>query len=456
MYGNQMNKIAKVLLMLLLSTQTSAWSQGRQLSLGDALQYAMEASHSMRKARLEIENSIHRSAEIRGKALPQININGTLNYNPLLQLTALPGELLGQPGKTLMIAMGQKWNSGASVSMTQSLFDKTLITGLKASAANTEYQHLNVALTEEQLIEQVAAAYYQVLVQRHKIAIIDSTISYTAKVRNVIKGQYENGLAKQIDLDRISVNVSNMRTQRQQLANGVEQLENQLKYAMGMDITVPINLPPVDFSNIGPKLLTLVDAMVIEDRPELRLLKKQEQLLALQKESYRAARFPVLAFTGNYGHQGQGNTMPWFKGQQQGVNWFDYASLGLSLKIPVFNGFTTRAKMRQADIEVRKVREDIAQTDLMLNMENENARVQVRNSLVILDEQKENVGLAQRVFENTRNNYDNGLAPLTDLLEIEKSLTEANNNHAAALLDYKLAELKLIKAQGNLKSLLNK
>ena len=62
--------------------------------------------------------------------------------------------------------------------------------------------------------------------------------------------------------------------------------------------------------------------------------------------------------------------------------------------------------------------------------------------------------LAQEVFFNTQNNYNNGLAPLTDLLSAENSLTEAQNNYSSALLDYKVAEIQLLKAQGSLTTLL--
>ncbi|HRB73148.1 MAG TPA: TolC family protein, partial [Flavobacterium sp.] len=70
-------------------------------------------------------------------------------------------------------------------------------------------------------------------------------------------------------------------------------------------------------------------------------------------------------------------------------------------------------------------------------------------------ELKENVTLAQEVFSNTKNNYVNGLASLTDLLDSENALTEAKNNYTSALLEYKMAEIQIIKSKGELKSLLN-
>jgi len=453
MYLKTKKRIYKGFLPLLLLLLCTGLMAQQPLQLKDALEYSLKASQAARKARLEMENGNNKIDEVRARALPTVTANGTLNYNPILQLTALPGELAGQPGQTLLVAFGQKWNSGASVSLSQNLFDKSVFTGLKAAKSTQEYYQINAQLTDEQLIEQVATAYYQVLVQRHKIGVLDSTIANTQRVQSIIKGQYANGLARQIDVDRIAVSLSNLQTQRQQLINAVTQLENQLKFAMGMSIQAAISLPPVDFNNIELQAIPGTDSLDMSGRTEFRLLKQQETLLQYQKESYKAENFPTLSLNGNYGYQGLGNKFPWSK--SQGVNWFDYASVGLSLRIPIFNGFATRARVRQADVEIRKLQEDVAQTNLSLNLQYENAKTQIRNSLIILNNQQDNVALAQKVFDNTKNNYNNGLAPLTDLLDAETSLTEANNNHSAALLDYKLAEIQLIKAQGKLKTLIN-
>jgi outer membrane protein len=90
-----------------------------------------------------------------------------------------------------------------------------------------------------------------------------------------------------------------------------------------------------------------------------------------------------------------------------------------------------------------------------LSLAYENASTQINNSVITLNNQQENVRLAEAVYNNTQNNYNNGLATLTDLLDAENSLTEAQNNYSAPLLDYRVAEIQLIKAQGTLKSLLN-
>lgn len=125
----------------------------------------------------------------------------------------------------------------------------------------------------------------------------------------------------------------------------------------------------------------------------------------------------------------------------------------MSLHVPIFTGFGTRAKVRQADIELKKNEQDIKDTKLSLDLAYQNAKVQIQNSLSTIDLQKENAKLAKEVLENTQNNYKQGLATLTDLLDSENSYIQAQNNYTSALLDYKLAEVQLIKAKGELETL---
>lgn len=427
------------------------------LNLKHALNYALGANQSARKAKLDLENSEYQIDEVRSRALPQVNGSAGLTYNPLLQMSALP-NIFGanpNPNETILVAFGQKWGANAGVSLSQALFDKSVLTGLDAAKATREFYKLSAQLNEEQVIEQVATNYYQVLVQRQQIGVLDSTIKNSQRVQRILQGQYENGLAKKIDLDRIAVNISNLESQRQQLLNGVALLENQLKFFMGMPINTPISIPEEEINSIQPQAVAMNETINVEDRTELRVLKQQEDLLSYQKEAYKSEYYPSLSLSGNYSYQGMGNSMPVFKGQSKGVNWFDAASVSLNLRIPIFNGGATKARIRQAEVSKKKLTEDIANTSLALNLAYENAKTQINNSIITLNSQQKNMELAKEVFANTQNNYNNGLATLTDLLNAETSLTEANNNYSSALLNYRVAEIQLIKSQGQLKSLIN-
>ena len=77
----------------------------------------------------------------------------------------------------------------------------------------------------------------------------------------------------------------------------------------------------------------------------------------------------------------------------------------------------------------------------------------MENALINIESTRDNVGLAERVQQNTQSNYQYGLATLTEVLDAENALTQAKQNYANALLDYKQAEIKLIKAKGELNTL---
>jgi len=441
----------KLFLIPLFVFVLTANAQIKTLTLKDAITYALENKADAKKAKLDVENSEYQIQEVRSRALPQISANGSLTYNPILQTTVIDGDNFGAPGTTIQASFGQKWSSGAGITLNQALYDQSVFIGLKAAKSTREFYQINAQLTEEQVIEKVANAYYQVYVTRQSLTVLDNNLKNTNKVKDIIKGQFDNGLAKKIDLDRTSVRVSNINTQRQQTLNTIALQENSLKFLMGMPITTEISIPETEFEISANALSQMPDTTT---RTEYLLLKKNEQLLEYQKKSVQAAYYPTLSLTGSYNYIGQGPEMPWFKKPSDGVYWSDYAAVGLNLHVPIFTGFGTRAKVRQADNQLESIKVDLAETKLALDLEFENAKTQIDNSIISIKNQKENAQLAQEVLTNTNNNYIQGLASLTDLLDAENELVAAQNNYTTSLLDYKLAEIALIKSKGELKNLL--
>ena len=426
-------------------------SAQEQLTLQHALKYALEHKAEAQKAKLDVENAQYLINETRGSALPQVSGSGTLTYNPMLQKSALPGDLIGKPGETVMVAFGQKWQSNAVLSVNQQIFNQAVFTGLKAAKTTHEFYRINSTLTDEMLIERVADAYYQVFQLQQQLQTIQTNLDNTVKTQKVINGLVDAGLAKKIDLDRTVVAVNNLEAGKQQVANSLQLSENALKFAIGMEMDKDIVLPNENFE---VNAAILMDEPNVENRSEIRLLNKQSELLQLNRKAKIAAYYPALSFSGNLGYLGMGSYFPILNNSKQ-VNWSGFSGLGLNLSIPIFNGGTTRARINQSEIDIKKLKADIDDTRLALALANDNAKAQIKNSLLTLDANKRNIGLAKDVLENTRNNYQNGLANLTELLEAEKAYADAQNNYTTSLLNYRIAEIQLLKANGNLKSLIN-
>jgi len=417
-----------------------------QLTLKDAVNYALQNKLEAVKAKLNVENSEYKIQEVRANALPQISATGGLTYNPIIQEMAL---VMGN--EVQVIKMGQPWQSTAMVNLNQQIFNQAVFTGLKAAKTTREFYKINAQLTEEQVIEKVANSYYEVYKTESQLKTIDKTIENTTRVRDVIKSLYDNGLAKKIDLDRIDVNLNNLKSNRQQSVKALQLQGNTLKYLIGMDMNQDIAMPENTFEVTKHALVD--ESVNIENRTEIKLLEKQSELLTLNKKAITAEGYPSLSMTANFGYVGFGSQFPWFAKPADGVYWSSTSAIGLNLSIPIFNGGSVKAKTRQAQVEIDLLEADKHDTRLALDMSLKNAVTQLNNSLITLNVQKENVNLAKEVLTDIENNYKFGLATLTDLLDAETQYADAQNSHTNALLDYKVAEIQLIKAKGELKSL---
>lgn len=441
-------KIRLYLTILLASLYSGSAMAQQPLTLKDALDYALSHSEAIKKAQLDIEGGKHQIAEVRASALPQVEGSAALNYNPVIGKLVFAGQ---------SVTIGQPWDSRVGVQLNQQVFNQQVFTGLKAAKTTSDFYVLSAELTEEQVIELVATNYYQVLVNREQLGVIDTNLKNIRVINDMVSTQYENGLAKKIDVDRIKVNITNLENQREELVNGIVLLENQLKYAMGMPIETPILLPDTEMKEFPDALDLPGNADRVEDLVELRLMNKQLELLDLQHKAFKAEYYPTLSLVSNYNYTAMSDKFNYLyrSSEDPMAARFGAMVIGLNLRVPIFNGFATRARMGKAKVDYLKAEQDLRNTRQSLSLANENARIQLRNALNTIQSQRENVQLAQEVYESTQNNYNNGLAPLTDLLDTENALTQAQNSYTQALLNYKIAEIQLKKANGQIKSLVN-
>lgn len=439
---NPAHKLSRYMAAAFLVFGSVYGSAQERISLSEAISKALQNKTEAKKAALQIKKAEYMIDEAKAGALPTIGGNIGLTYNPVIQ-----ESVLDFGGQRTTLKMGQPWTSSITASVSQTLFDQRVFTGLKAAKSTREFYILNSQLTNEQIIVNVATAYYNVFVQQENLKTIEASYSNTEKVRNIIKSLVDNGLAKQIDLDRTNVQLTNISSSRQQIINAEELAKNALKFYMGIPIDTPIEL---EEKTIEPKPELIAQYTDLNQRSELKVLEKQKELLQFNKKATEAARYPTVELQGNYGWYGTGEKFPWVNGLKNGVNWSDFASVGLNVNIPIFTGGLIKSKIAQAEIDIQSLEQDIENTKLSLNLDYRNSVTNIENSIINLQKMKDNVALAEKVENNTRSNYQYGLAPLTELLDAQNALTQAKQNYAEALLDYKQAEIQLIKAKGEL------
>ena len=449
-------KITKVISALLLSVLVvgGASAQDAPMSLSDCLNMAMKNNQGIAIARYDEQIGDQQVRQTRGRALPQINGSGNLTDNYKRQVLVLTAGTFGAT-EDQVVPVGNVFNTSASVNASQAILDPAVFTALKAARAGKDYYKQSTKQMEEDVIYNTAQTYYSILAAMEQVKALDSNIAKLTKIVQATQGQYDNGLARKIDLDRINVNLTNSQTARLRQLNQVAILMANLKVLLGVPMETEIVLDGLSFSEIEQEVGRQAPSLDfnVADRTEIKVLDAQIMLTDLQTKAIRAENYPSLSAFANYSYNGVTNKFGDFF-QQDGAIWYGVGSFGLNLKVPLFDGFARQARTKQSYLQMKQLQTRKDNISLSLRAGYQSALVQMENSTSSIIAQKKNVELAKDVSSSSEANYNLGLATLTDLLEAQSSYIDAQNNYTKALLDYKLAELETIRSSGKLRSLL--
>jgi len=448
---NKKHLLLGLLLILFRTAFAQTQSSSAKLTLPEAINFALANNESIKKALLDEKSADYRIKETKGSGLPQLSGTGTLTLNPALATQLLPGELAGQPGTTIPVQFGTKYVAQGGLDLQQMLFRKSFFIGLEAAKTTRELFNLRTQMSQEEIMYNVSSAYLQVLQTKQQFNIIDANFNRLEQLEKILTLQYKNDVATKVQVNRVTVNKINLENQRTTLTAALKQQENALKFFMGMpleqniaitDSLTVLNIPvPTDENAAG----------FIAARLDFKVLNTQKELNKLNVLNIKAGYVPTLNGFGNYAYNAQRNEFNFLDGNQP---WFKAVSLGVRLNVPIFDGFQRRNQIRQAQVELDKLDQDLSLLTRRTQMDLDNAITQIKTSLASIQAQERNVALAQEVYRNTNELYKEGLSPLTDVLDTEVSLREAQTNLTNERLKYQLAQLTFLQATGELNILI--
>ncbi|WP_224994439.1 TolC family protein [Cesiribacter sp. SM1] len=429
--------------------QEQVLPQTKAMTLQECIAYALKNNEDIAKAVYDQQISENQVKEVKGSGLPQISGSGKLEYYPSLPTQILPGAMFGMEND-LPVQFGKDYNVQGGLQVSQLLFSKSFFIGLQAAKSAQDLYQLRKEMTEEEVVYNISSSYLMILQTQEQFNIINANLERLAQLEKILQLQYENDLVKKVDLNRVKVNRVNLQNQKQSLTTGLEQQLNYLKFFMGMPLEQTIALNSE--GGLGKNIIPLASGAGInpDQKIEYRLLNKQKELTDYQIKNIQAGYYPTLAAYGNYSYLTQRNEL--FASSSESP-WFNTTVVGLQLNVPIFDGFQKRSKVRQAALEVKKVDEDIKKLNKNTQVEVENAISQLENSRMAIAAQEENVALAQEVYDTSNQLYKEGISPLTDLLEAEVSLREAQTNLNNEKLKNQIAQLNYLKATGEIASL---
>nr|WP_241749201.1 TolC family protein [Rufibacter sediminis] len=403
------------------------------------------------QAQLDEQSAEYRIKETKGSGLPQLTGTGQLSIYPSIPTQLLPGEIIGQPGTFVPVQFGTKYNANGGVELSQLIFSKSYFVGLEAAQTTRDLYRLRTQMNREDVIYNVSSAYLQALQTKEQFSTIEANYNRLVQLEKILTLQYKNDFAKKVDVNRITVNKTNLENQRQTLASAYEQQKNALKFFMGMPLEQQFEIE--DSTTLANTALPLTSnaSEILAQRADYQALETQRRLYGLNVENIKGGAFPTLAGFGQYTYNAQRREFNFFDTSQP---WFKTFVLGVRLNIPIFDGFQRKNQVRRAQIDVKKTELDMQNLALNTQLSLDNALQQINTSQLAIQNQERNVQLAQEVYDTTNRLYKEGLSPLTDLLEAEVSLREAQTNLNNERLKYKISQLNYIRARGELKNLI--
>jgi outer membrane protein len=452
---------------LFIVMSLNARSEGL-MTLQDCIDYAIKNQTKLKNAQLDEQLQIQKNNEIIGIARPQITANGQFQYLFILPKSRASAdafdftsslsffkidtpaflEFQKQPkAKYTELQFGLPLNLSAGVQASQLLFDAGVFVALKARKSLEELSILNTKRTEEDIKVSVSKAYYNCIIAAKRIKLLDENITLLSTIENTTKRLFDEGFAEKIDADRLTVQKNNLIIEKQKITNLIELSYQLLKFQMGMplqnNIDLMDNLTVEEVKN-GLELDKVVD---YNNRTEMNLLQMAKKLNSYDYERYQKGYLPTVAavISGSYATQTK-SIVDLFK-----YTYFPTGAFVLSASMPIYDGNTRKSKMNQAKLNMLKNENDMDAFKQAVDLENSNARTQLKNSLISLENQQTNIDLAQKVYSIAQKKYKEGVGSNIEIIQAETALKEAQTNFFNSLYEAIISKIDFQKSLGLLK-----
>ena len=415
----------------------------RTLTLEECLRIGIENNLSLAGSRNELRKAKHLLSENRAKLLPQVSAVAGFNdnFNPPVSVT--DGSAYGNPynvTKTL------QYNASAGLQLQMPLYNQTVYTAIDIARTMNELNRLSYEKAREDLILQISKMYYLGQNTVEQLTLIQENRVRLQELRDITQAFFDNGMAMEVDVKRVNINLENLQVQYDNAKSMLVQQLNLLKYVMDYPAEEEIALTPVNPEQVESVALTGLRS----DLYELQLLESQEKLAGQQKDLIRQGYLPSLSLTGSWMYSAYTDkARHWFHSGPSN-HWYSSSGLGLTLRVPIFDGLDKRARIRKARIDEENAR--LNYENMRKNMETQylNSTNDLMNNQRNFQKQKDNYLLAEEVYQVTTDRYREGIASMTEVLQDEMRMSEAQNNYLSAHYNYQVANLTLLKLTGQL------
>lgn len=441
-------------LVVLMLPLFPTYSQTRY-SLQEAIQYGVTHNINVKNSQTDAQSAESRIGEIRAVGLPQVTGSVSIMDNLIIQRAFLPAVFFDQNAPSdappIAVQFGVKYSGNAGVQLSQVLFNAQWLLGLKAAQEFRELAFKNITQSKVQVAESVSKAYYSVLIAEERAKILDLNIQRLDSLTREMGAMNEKGFVEKIDVNRLEVSLNNLKTERTKVQNLVDLSYYMLKFQMGMKLDEQIQLSDRITEGDVERIALEVksddgSSFSYDQRVDYSILKSNLKLVEMDVENNKRGYYPTVAAFAGYGYNTGRNKFSDIFGSP----WFNNANIGLSIQVPIFDGFAKKYKIQQTRFTVDKVKQSLGLVEQSIDLQVRSANITIINGLETLKTQKRNLELAQEVVRVSKIKYQSGTGSNIEVINAESALKESQTNYFASLYDLLLAKVDLDKAKGKL------
>jgi outer membrane protein len=417
-----------------IAPRQEAWStdtmrvasiQPDQWTLQDCIDYALQQNITIQQNRLQAVSAEIDVQNAKADFLPSVSasVSQNVSYRPNAQTTMM---VMGSEVKTSNNKTSYNGNYGLSANWT--VFNGKRINTLKQQKLNSEAADLDVAQSENNIIQQITQVYIQILYAAESIKVNEANLAVSEANAERGKQLFEAGSSSKADYAQLASQVSQ---DRYQLVNSEAQLQNyklQLKQLLEIEGEEEMNLylPTLNDEDVLIPLPSKTDVYnaALELRPEIKSSKLDVEAADLNIKVAKAGYLPTISMNGNINSNNMNGSGKGF-GTQISDNWSN--SIGVSVSIPIYDKRQTKSQIQKARIQKQNSELSLQSQQKTLYSNIEGLWLDANTAQQQYIAAKDQLNSAQTSFDLVQEQFNLGMKNTVELLREQTTLLSAQN-----------------------------
>lgn len=445
---NRLILIIALLLSPLVFRHSPLMAQYEVLTLDSCLSRARQHNCTIRSAALEVAISQELKKQMLWKYFPQVSLQGFAfgAVNPIIDINVSNLDMGGGLGTFLSDVSNivrelssdsvdssikmVRWGATAQAQAVQPVYwGGQIVTANQLAKLGIDASRLKQQVSERDVLQEVADTYWMIAGLMSKRQTMAKVVSLLDTIQGVAEVAYNHGLATSNDLLRVQLKQNELRTKSLQLENGIQLASRLLCHMIGQPYDHELLLEPLPEQPVTT-LSEQPDTIRISQRPEMQLLEMNIRYNQLNRRLALGESLPHLGIGITGGYNNFFNQHRW------------NAIAFMSLSIPLTGWGETAHKLRQHDLKIQQA--ELMQQDLGEKMSLQNRQIydQLIEALKLMEQHRSSCVLAQDNYRISLMNYEAGVGTMTELMESEALLMQAENAYTDARITYLSAQRK--------------